>query len=230
MSKQMPLLILSPSILHFRRLSYSTPFHAPFAGSTREIHSRRTTPSSSTTPTALPASLSTSPSHVILPLFLSPSSPPPSSPPPLPPLPSPPPPPPSSSLSLLLQLPSPHPPSSPLRMVRSPRRLPLLPRFLAFPVSPLSRHLRGTSPRRIPPPPRGRRLRIPNCLLQPSPPVSRRSRGTLFCRLFSHHRHPLLRALSPRGTRSPPHPLGTRGNSAQSPLPSPRGRRVATRR
>ena len=212
MSKQMPLLILSPSILHFRRLSYSTPFHAPFAGSTREIHSRRTTPSSSTTPTALPASLSTSPSHVILPLFLSPSS----------PL--------SSSLSLLLQLPSPHPPSSPLRMVRSPRRLPLLPRFLAFPVSPLSRHLRGTSPRRIPPPPRGRRLRIPNCLLQPSPPVSRRSRGTLFCRLFSHHRHPLLRALSPRGTRSPPHPLGTRGNSAQSPLPSPRGRRVATRR
>lgn len=212
MSKQMPLLILSPSILHFRRLSYSTPFHAPFAGSTREIHSRRTTPSSSTMPTALPASLSTSPSHVILPLFLSPSS----------PL--------SSSLSLLLQLPSPHPPSSPLRMVRSPRRLPLLPRFLAFPVSPLSRHLRGTSPRRIPPPPRGRRLRIPNCLLQPSPPVSRRSRGTLFCRLFSHHRHPLLRALSPRGTRSPPHPLGTRGNSAQSPLPSPRGRRVATRR
>lgn len=212
MSKQMPLLILSPSILHFRRLSYSTPFHAPFAGSTREIHSRRTTPSSSTTPTALPASLSTSPSHVILPLFLSPSS----------PL--------SSSLSLLLQLPSPHPPSSPLRMVRSPRRLPLLPRFLAFPVSPLSRHLRGTSPRRIPPPPRGRRLRIPNRLLQPSPPVSRRSRGTLFCRLFSHHRHPLLRALSPRGTRSPPHPLGTRGNSAQSPLPSPRGRRVATRR
>ena len=212
MSKQMPLLILSPSILHFRRLSYSTPFHAPFAGSTREIHSRRTTPSSSTMPTALPASLSTSPSHVILPLFLSPSS----------PL--------SSSLSLLLQLPSPHPPSLPLRMVRSPRRLPLLPRFLAFPVSPLSRHLRGTSPRRIPPPPRGRRLRIPNCLLQPSPPVSRRSRGTLFCRLFSHHRHPLLRALSPRGTRSPPHPLGTRGNSAQSPLPSPRGRRVATRR
>ena len=212
MSKQMPLLILSPSILHFRRLSYSTPFHAPFAGSTREIHSRRTTPSSSTMPTALPASLSTSPSHVILPLFLSPSS----------PL--------SSSLSLLLQLPSPHPPSSPLRMVRPPRRLPLLPRFLAFPVSPLSRHLRGTSPRRIPPPPRGRRLRIPNCLLQPSPPVSRRSRGTLFCRLFSHHRHPLLRALSPRGTRSPPHPLGTRGNSAQSPLPSPRGRRVATRR
>lgn len=212
MSKQMPLLILSPSILHFRRLSYSTPFHAPFAGSTREIHSRRTTPSSSTTPTALPASLSTSPSHVILPLFLSPSS----------PL--------SSSLSLLLQLPSPHPPSSPLRMVRSPRRLPLLPRFLAFPVSPLSRHLRGTSPRRIPPPPRGRRLRIPNRLLQSSPPVSRRSRGTLFCRLFSHHRHPLLRALSPRGTRSPPHPLGTRGNSAQSPLPSPRGRRVATRR
>ena len=212
MSKQMPLLILSPSILHFRRLSYSTPFHAPFAGSTREIHSRRTTPSSSTMPTALPASLSTSPSHVILPLFLSPSS----------PL--------SSSLSLLLQLPSPHPPSSPLRMVRSPRRLPLLPRFLAFPVSPLSRHLRGTSPRRIPPPPRGRRLRIPNCLLQPSPPVSRRSRGTLFCRLFSRHRHPLLRALSPRGTRSPPHPLGTRGNSAQSPLPSPRGRRVATRR
>ena len=212
MSKQMPLLILSPSILHFRRLSYSTPFHAPFAGSTREIHSRRTTPSSSTMPTALPASLSTSPSHVILPLFLSPSS----------PL--------SSSLSLLLQLPSPHPPSSPLRMVRSPRRLPLLPRFLAFPVSPLSRHLRGTSPRRIPPPPRGRRLRIPNCLLQPSPPVSRRSRGTLFCRLFSHHRHPLLRALSPRGSRSPPHPLGTRGNSAQSPLPSPRGRRVATRR
>ena len=212
MSKQMPPLILSPSILHFRRLSYSTPFHAPFAGSTREIHSRRTTPSSSTTPTALPASLSTSPSHVILPLSLSPSS----------PL--------SSSLSLLLQLPSPHPPSSPLRMVRSPRRLPLLPRFLAFPVSPLSRHLRGTSPRRIPPPPRGRRLRIPNRLLQPSPPVSRRSRGTLFCRLFSRHRHPLLRALPPRGTRSPPHPLGTRGNSAQSPLPSPRGRRVATRR
>ena len=196
MSKQMPLLILSPSILHFRRLSYSTPFHAPFAGSTREIHSRRTTPSSSTTPTALPASLSTSPSHVILPLSLSPSS----------------------------------PLSSPLRMVRSPRRLPLLPRFLAFPVSPLSRHLRGTSPRRIPPPPRGRRLRIPNRLLQPSPPVSRRSRGTLFCRLFSRHRHPLLRALPPRGTRSPPHPLGTRGNSAQSPLPSPRGRRVATRR
>ena len=216
MSKQMPLLILSPSILHFRRLSYSTPFHAPFAGSTREIHSRRTTPSSSTTPTALPASLSTSPSHVILPLFLSPSS----------PL--------SSSLSLLLQLPSPHPPSSPLRMVRSPRRLPLLPRFLAFPVSPLSRHLRGTSPRRIPPPPRGRRLRIPNRLLKPQTGGIVGNAGALLRQRgidhFSHHRHPLLRALSPRGTRSPPHPLGTRGNSAQSPLPSPRGRRVATRR